>query len=111
VSLTAEQTLPLGRWGSLTARYDGAWTDDTYYDGTAGIGMVNNQGLHYLPENTIGQRAFWLHNLRLAYRTPGGHVEVAGWVRNLENKAYKTFAFDGAIFRKTTIYFVGDPRI
>ncbi len=64
----------------------------------------------FLPEDTLGQRAYWLHNLRLAYRTPGGNVEIAGWVRNLENKAYKTFAFDGSTFRNTTIYFVGDPR-
>jgi hypothetical protein len=31
-------------------------------------------------------------------------------VRNIENKAYKTFAFDGSTFQRTTIYFVGDPR-
>jgi outer membrane receptor protein involved in Fe transport len=110
LSLTAEQTLSLGRWGSLTARYDGTWTDDTYYDATAGRGIPNNQNVQYLPANTIGQRAFWLHNLLLSYRTPGGNVEIKGWVRNLENKAYKTFAFDGSTFQNTTIYFVGDPR-
>jgi hypothetical protein len=31
-------------------------------------------------------------------------------VRNLENSAYKTYAFDGSTFQQTTIYFVGDPR-
>jgi hypothetical protein len=31
-------------------------------------------------------------------------------VRNLTNEAYKTFAFDGSAFRRTTIYFVSDPR-
>jgi outer membrane receptor protein involved in Fe transport len=31
-------------------------------------------------------------------------------VRNLANKAYKTFAFDGSTFNNTTIYNVGDPR-
>ena len=31
-------------------------------------------------------------------------------MRNLENKAYKTFAFDGSTFQATTIHFVGDPR-
>ena len=36
--------------------------------------------------------------------------EVSGWVRNIENTAYKTFAFDGSTFQATTIYFVGDPR-
>ncbi len=41
---------------------------------------------------------------------PGGRVEIAGFVRNIANKAYKTFAFDGSTFNNTTIYFVGDPR-
>jgi outer membrane receptor protein involved in Fe transport len=110
VSLTAEQTLPLGRFGSLTARWDGAWTDDTNYDATDGLGIPNFEGVQFLPEGTIGQRAFWLHNLRLGYRTPGGNLEVAGWIRNLTDQVYKTFAFDGSRFNQTTIYFVGDPR-
>jgi len=110
VSLTGEQTLPLGRWGSLTARYDGVWTDTTYYDATAGLGLPNVQDLNFYPEDTIAQPAFWLHNLRLSYRLPGGAVEIAGFVRNIENKAYKTFAFDGSTFNNTSIYFVGDPR-
>jgi outer membrane receptor protein involved in Fe transport len=110
VSITAEQTLPLGRWGALTARYDGVWTDVTYYDATEGRGIPNVSNVEFLPEETIAQPAFWLHNLRLAYRLPGGQIEIAGWVRNLTNEAYKTFAFDGSTFNATTIYFVGDPR-
>jgi outer membrane receptor protein involved in Fe transport len=110
VSLTGEQTLPLGRYGSLTARYDGVWTDTTYYDSTAGRGIPNAQNIEFLPEDTIGQKPYWVHNLRLAYRPPGGRIEIAGWVRNLTNQEYKTFAFDGNTFNETTIYFVGDPR-
>jgi outer membrane receptor protein involved in Fe transport len=110
VSLTAEQTLPLGRYGSLSFRWDGAWTDDTAYDATDGLGIPDAAGNHFLPENAIGQSAFWLHNLRAGYRTPGGNVEVAGWVRNLTDEVYKTFAFDGSTFQDTTIYFVGEPR-
>jgi outer membrane receptor protein involved in Fe transport len=110
VSLTGEQTIPLGRYGSLSARYDGVWTDTTYYDATAGRGIPNAQNLEFLPEDTVGQRPFWLHNLRLSYRPPGGRVEIAGWVRNLTNQQYKTFAFDGNTFNETTIYYVGDPR-
>ena len=102
--------MPLGRWGAITARYDGVWTADTYYDATQGRGIPNQQNVQYLPENTIGQPAFWLHNLRLGYRLPGGQVEVAGWVRNLTDVPYKTFAFDATTFQRTTIYFVGDPR-
>jgi outer membrane receptor protein involved in Fe transport len=110
VSLTGEQTLPLGRWGSLTARYDGVWTDTTFYDATEGRGIPNQQDIQFMPPDTIGQPAFWLHNLRLSYRLPNGQVEIAGWVRNLANTPYKTFAFDGSTFQRTSIYFVGDPR-
>jgi outer membrane receptor protein involved in Fe transport len=110
VSLTAEQTLPLGRWGSVTARYDGVWTDTAYYDATEGRGIPNVKNAQFLPENTIAQPDFWLHNLRVAYKPPGGRFEIAGWVRNLTDEVVKTFAFDGSTFNRTSIYFVGDPR-
>jgi outer membrane receptor protein involved in Fe transport len=110
VSITAEQALPLGRFGTLTARYDGAWTDNTYFDATEGRGVPNAAGEQFLPEDTIGQKAYWLHNLRLAYRVPDGSVELAGWIRNLDDKVYKTFGFDASTFNNTTIYFVGEPR-
>jgi outer membrane receptor protein involved in Fe transport len=110
VSLTGEQSIPLGRLGVLTARYDGVWTDTTYYDATRGVGIPNAANEEFLPDTTVAQRPYWLHNVRLAYRPPGGRVEIAGWVRNLTNQAYKTFAFDGSTFNRTTIYFVGDPR-
>ncbi len=109
LSLTAEQTLPLGRYGSLTARYDGAWTDDTFFDATEGRGIPNRDGKEFLPELTIGQPAFWLHNLRLGYRPPPGNIEIAGWVRNLTDETYKSFAFHASNF-ETTIYFLGEPR-
>ena len=110
VSLTGEQTIPLGRWGSLTARYDGTWTDTTFYDATEGRGIPNEQNLTFLPQKTIAQPEFWLHNVRLSWRLPGGAVELAGWVRNIADTPYKTFAFDGSTFNETSIYFVGDPR-
>jgi len=110
VSMTAEQTIPLASYGSLIFRYDGVWTDTTYYDATEGKGLGDQDGQKFLPDDTIGQPSFWLHNLRLAWRAPSGQIEVAGWVRNLTNEAYKTFAFDGSNFQSTTIYFVGDPR-
>ena len=111
VSITAEQTFDLGRWGSLIPRYDGAWTDTTFFDATEGRGGPNLDRQIFLPENTLAQVPYWLHNFRLAYRVPRGNIELAGWVRNITNKAYKTFAFNasGAPFG-TTIYFVGEPR-
>ncbi len=110
ISMTGEQTLPLWSYGSLTLRYDGVWTDETFFDATEGRGIPNNQNIEFLPDHTTSQTPFWLHNLRLSYRAPGGRFEVAGWVRNLTNEAYKTFAFDGSTFTNTSIYFVGDPR-
>ena len=110
VSLTAEQTLPLGRWGSITARYDGTWTDTTFYDASEGKGIPNADGVQFLPDDTIAQPDFWLHNLRVSYRLPGGQLELAGWIRNITDTPYKTFAFDGSTFSETTLYFVGDPR-
>jgi outer membrane receptor protein involved in Fe transport len=114
VSLTAEQTLPLGRGGSVTARYDGVWTDTTFFDATEGRGIPNVDNVEFLPEDTIAQPAFWLHNLRLSYRPPGTAFgtawEIAGWVRNLTDESYKTFGFDASTFNNTSIYFVGDPR-
>lgn len=109
ISLTGEQTFPLGRYGSITGRYDGVWTDTTYYDATRGRGLPNVQGQQFLPENTLAQVPYWQHNVRLSWRSPSGTFEVAGWIRNLENQVYKSFAFH-AEFLKTSIFFVGDPR-
>lgn len=110
VGLTAQQTVPLGQMGTLTARWDGAWTDDTNFDATQTKGVPNFDGDQFLPKHTIGQRAYWLHNVRLSYTTPSGGVELAGWVRNLEDKVYKNFAFDVSSFNGTTIFFLGEPR-
>ncbi len=110
VSLTAQQTLPLGRYGSLSLRWDGVWTDITYFDPTQGVGLGNDDGRTFLPDDTIAQPDYWLHNLRVTWLSLEERFEIAGWIRNLENTAYKSFAFDGSSFQSTTIYFVGDPR-
>jgi iron complex outermembrane receptor protein len=110
VSLTGEQTIPIGRFGTLTGRYDGVWTDQTYYDATKGVGLPNVDGLQPLPDDTISQPAFMIHNLSLTYRPPNGRMTLTGWVRNLTNVSYKTFAFDASTFNDTSIYYVGDPR-
>ena len=43
----------------------GLWTDDTFYDATQGNGIPNNENLQYLPDFTVGQKAYWKHNVRL----------------------------------------------
>jgi iron complex outermembrane receptor protein len=110
VAITAEQAIPIGHYGYLIPRYDGAWSDDTYYDASKGRGQPNLEGFKYAPKLSFAQRAHWVHGARLAYRTPDGRLEIAGWVRNLENSAYKTYSFDASNFTATTIHFVGDPR-
>ncbi len=62
------------------------------------------------PEYAIGQRAYWIHNVSLSYRTPIENVEVRGWVRNILDKRYKTYAFDASFFAEQILNFVGDPR-
>jgi outer membrane receptor protein involved in Fe transport len=111
VTLSLAQTLDMGRFGSITPRWDGAWKSTTFFDATAGLGIPNAQDIQFLPENTIGQEGFWLHNLRVTYKTEMEDIEVAFWVRNVADKRYKTFGFDGSTFNNTTIYFVGTPRI
>jgi outer membrane receptor protein involved in Fe transport len=63
-----------------------------------------------LADYTIGQKEFWLHNFRLGYRTPEGNIEVAAWVRNIEDQRYKNYAFDASNFAKLVVNFVGPPR-
>jgi iron complex outermembrane receptor protein len=111
VSLVAEQEFLLRRFGSLTLRYDGVWTDETFFDATGGAGLGNEDGEKFLPDDTIAQGAYWLHNLRATWRPEEqGQFEIAGWIRNIENETYKSYAFDGSSFQSTTIFFVGDPR-
>jgi len=110
ISLTAEQSVPLGRLGKLTARWDGAWTADTNFGAQNSRGVPNFDGDQFLPDNTIGQRAYWLHNLNLTYSVPSGGVQLIGWVRNVADKAYKNFAFDASTFTQTTIFYLGEPR-
>ncbi|MFP6654156.1 MAG: TonB-dependent receptor [Myxococcota bacterium] len=110
VTLTARQAFPLGRYGSLVARWDGTWKATTYYDASEGRGGPNKDGIFVLPKDTIAQEPFWIHNLRLAYYTPDELIEVALWARNVENRTFKSFAADVTAFQKTTLFFVGEPR-
>jgi iron complex outermembrane receptor protein len=110
ISLSAQQTIPLGRYGSLTPRWDGVWKDDTFFDPTEGKGFPNRNFQEFLPDKTIGQEAFWLHNLLLTYRSPEGTIMVTGWVRNVTNQVYKVFSADVTTFQRTIINFVGEPR-
>ena len=110
VSGALEYPLELGRYGALLPRYDFAWTDDIFFDPTEGRGSPNSQNELFLPEYATGQKAYWLHNIRVGYRTEDGKLEIAGWVRNLTDEVYKTYGFDASSFAKVVINYVGEPR-
>jgi iron complex outermembrane receptor protein len=107
---TVEWTFDLGRFGALIPRYDLSWTDDQFFDPTQGRGDVTRTSTQTLPKLTVAQPALWLHHLRLTYRTPSQNVEIAGWVRNLTDEVYKTYAFDASRFAGEVLNFVGEPR-
>jgi outer membrane receptor protein involved in Fe transport len=106
---SVEYTWELWGHGSLTPRWDFTWTDDVYFDQTDGRGNPNADNVIFMPDLAIGQRDYWLHNVRLAYRTPAGGVEIAGWVRNVADKRYKALAFDASAAGFVG-NIVGDPR-
>jgi len=110
VTLSAQQAFPIGRFGALVARWDGTWKDTTYFDASEGNGLPNSEGDKILPKSTIGQDAYWIHNLRLSWITPSENIDISAWVRNVEDKSYKAFGADLTEFQFTTLFFVGDPR-
>jgi iron complex outermembrane receptor protein len=104
VSGTVEYTVDLQRFGSLVPRYDFVWTDDVFFDSSEGRGSTNIQDEIFMPEFAM------LHNARLAYRTPGGNIEIAYWIRNITDEVYKTLAFDASVAADLVGNLVGDPR-
>ena len=109
VNFAVEYTLEIGLLGSLTPRYDMAWTDDVFFDQSEGRGEIGLAGRAF-PDFTIGQKAFALHNFRLTYRPVNEHMEISGWVRNLTNELYKTTAFNASQGARIIGTFLGDPR-
>jgi len=110
VSIGVEWEFDLGRFGDVTPRYDGSWSDDVSFGPNNGRGSIGALGEPRLPEYAVGQPAFWLHNMSFRYRPPIPNLEILGWVRNMTNETYKTFAFDGSFFANLTVNFVGEPR-
>ena len=110
VSAVVEQAIPLGPYGTLIPRYDGVWTAEVFYDATEGRGVPDTDGTFFLPEHTIAQPAYFLHNLRLSYAPPSQNPVIGIWVKNLENKVYRQFGADAQNFLETTLYFPGEPR-
>lgn len=110
VAIIASQRFDLGRMGDLTFRYNGAWTDDVFFDSTEGKGIPNNDGVQVLSDDMIGEKAYWLHGIGMDWVPRNVPITVSGWVRNLTNEAYRNFSADLNTFLDTTIHFIGEPR-
>ncbi len=91
-----EYDIPLFGWGFLRPQYDFSWRSKLWLD---------PQKL-----DPISQPAYWLHNLRLAYRTPDERIEVAGWVENLTDERYKIDVFDLSRDYNSILEVWADPR-
>lgn len=110
ITMALQQAFPIGRFGSIIARWDGNWKDTTYYDSSEGRGLPDRNKDLLLPQYTTAQKAHWIHNVRLSYVTPNEMIEVAAWVRNVEDQTVKAYSVDLLTFQKTTLHFVAPPR-
>ncbi|HEB88953.1 MAG TPA: TonB-dependent receptor, partial [Deltaproteobacteria bacterium] len=92
----AQWPLSFGDRGTITPRFDWSFKDQVFFS----------------PENVdyAGQKPLWLLNLRVGYRSPDGHFEVAGWVRNLTDEVYRLDAINLTGLRLAVVYAIGDPR-
>jgi iron complex outermembrane receptor protein len=88
--------IPLLGWGSLVPQYDVNWRSKAYHDQK----MID----------PISQDAYWIHNARIAYRTPDDRIELAFWVSNLLDEEYKVDAFDLTREFNTILEVWGKPR-
>jgi iron complex outermembrane receptor protein len=88
--------IPLFGWGYLIPQYDVSWRSKAYFDP------------HRI--DPISQDAYWLHNTRIAYRTPDNRIEVAFWVSNLFDEEYKVDVVDLTRTAATIREVWGEPR-
>jgi iron complex outermembrane receptor protein len=95
-SAIAEWEFPLFGWGSLVPQYDLNWRSKAYLDPQ----MVD----------PISQDAYWVHNARIAYRTPDDRIELAFWVSNLFKEEYKVDVFDVTRDGNTILEVWSEPR-
>jgi iron complex outermembrane receptor protein len=84
------------RFGVLTPRLDWSYKSKVYFS------AQNN--------DNISQDPLWLLNLRIGYMTPGSNIELAGWIRNLTDVAYRGDIINLARLRSQLLYAMGEPR-
>jgi outer membrane receptor protein involved in Fe transport len=97
LAVFAEYELPLFGWGFLIPHYDANYRSKAYHD----------------PQmlDPISQEGYWLHNARIAYRTPDERIELAFWVRNLFEEEYKLDTFDQSRSATSILELWAEPRM
>jgi len=95
-SLVSSYEIPLFGWGTLVPEWDFSYRSKVYLD----------------PQmlDPISQDGYWTHNARLAYRTPGEHIEIAFWIANVFDEQYKLDTFDITREFNTILEAWGLPR-
>jgi iron complex outermembrane receptor protein len=85
------------------------------WDVLAGTMAVQLDGVHYADQyleapNGAGsfQSAYGITNAHLKYSGPGDHFRIDAWVKNLVDRAYKTYTLDMGILGASAVY--GPPR-
>jgi len=96
-SLISSYEIPLFGWGTLVPQWDFSYKSKTYLDPQ----MVD----------PISQDGYWIHNARIAYRTPDEHIELAFWVSNIFDQQYKVDTFDITREFNTILEVWGEPRM
>ncbi|MBW2691324.1 MAG: TonB-dependent receptor [Deltaproteobacteria bacterium] len=96
-SVVTEYEIPLFGWGSLVPQYDFNYRSKGYLDPQ----MID----------PISQEGYWLHNARIAYRTPDERIELAFWVSNIFEEEYKVDVFDQSRQAESILEVWAEPRM
>jgi outer membrane receptor protein involved in Fe transport len=92
----AEFEIPLFGWGSLVPHWDVNYRSKAYFDPQ----MID----------PISQNGYWIHNARIAYRTPNDQLELVFWVANIFEEEFKLDVFDLSREQDTILEIWGEPR-
>jgi iron complex outermembrane receptor protein len=95
-SVITEYEIPLFGWGSLVPQYDFNYRSKGYLDPQMA--------------DPISQEGYWLHNARIAYRTPDERIELAFWVSNIFEETYKIDVFDFSRGEQSILEVWAEPR-
>jgi len=76
----AQYTIPLASRGAIVLQTDFNYQSEVFFD------TANNP--------LLSQDGYWIANARVAYQGANGRWEVAGFVRNIGNEEYLTYAID-----------------